>query len=138
MSAATVKTIVLPGYEIKVGDLQSSKYAYNLSLIHEGVSPVFMSVDNPDELDNWIAILQKYTKAEGTVRQKKISKLLPDEAPSKIVSQKVVAKVLVSEKKKGPVKADHNISGVKSLLEVSLEGLFIFYFSCFFVCMRVQ
>lgn len=113
LSSSTVKTVVLPGYEIKTGDLQSSKYLYNLSLQHEGVSPVWMSVENQEELNSWATVLSKYSRAEGTVRQKKISgKLLPGEAPSKIK--------VASKEKKGPVKANHNISGFKSTLEVCM------------------
>ncbi len=99
--------------------MQGSKYSNSLSLQHEGISPVWISVNSQDELDNWTVILHKYSRAEGNVRQKKISsKLLPDEAPSKILSHKVVSKAPMSDKKKGPVKANHNICGVKSSLEV--------------------
>ena len=117
-AAFTIKTVVLPGYEVKVGELRSTKYNYNLSLTHEGVSPVWMSLQNQDELDNWVNILGKYTRAEGVSRQKRISgKLLPDEGP-KVLPHKVSSKSVLGSKKKGPVRADHNISAIRAANEV--------------------
>ena len=77
-----------------------------------------MSVKNQEELDTWAAVLEKYTRVEGSVGPKKISgKLLPKEAPQKLLAHKVTSKTTGSMKK-GPVKADHKISGVKSAIEV--------------------
>lgn len=111
---------MLPGYEVNVGGLHSSKYLYNVSLHHEGVSPVWMSVNDQTELDNWTTIFEKYSRAEGSIRQKRISssKLLSNETPKKMLTQKVVSKISTGGKKRGPVKADHNISGVKAANEV--------------------
>lgn len=119
VSPSTIKTVVLPGYEVNVGELQSTKYAYNISLYHEGVSPVWMSVKNQEELDTWAGVLEKYTRVEGSVGPKKISgKLLPNEAPQKLLAHKAASKTSIGGMKKGPVKADHKISGVKSATEV--------------------
>lgn len=123
-SASTAKTVVLLGYSVNVGDLQSTKYAYNISLHHEGVSPVWMSVKNQEELDAWATVLEKYTRVEGSTSHGKVSgKLLPDES-SRSRGHKVTSRVSTLGKKKGPVKADHKISGVKSANEVFLVHLF--------------
>lgn len=125
-SSSTIKTVVLPGYEVNLGELQSSKYAYNISLHHEGVSPVWMSVKNQEELDIWAGVMEKYTRVEGNVSHKKISsKLLPNEAPPKLLAHKVASKTSTGSMKKGPVKADHKISGVKSVIEVSMQEYLI-------------
>lgn len=109
-ATATVKTVVLPGYEIIVGDLRSTKYGNNLVLKHEGISPVWMAVHDKEELEKWSNILERYTRAEGSAKQKKISgKLLPDET-SKLYSYKSSSKVLTGPLVKGPVRADHAIN----------------------------
>ena len=94
---------------MKIKELNSTKYLYNLSLTHEGVSPVRMALKDQDELDNWVKILGKFTRVEGANRQSKSnSKLLPDEAP-KVLSHKISSKSVAANKKKGPMKADHTI-----------------------------
>ena len=66
----------------------------------------------------WATVLEKYTRVEGNAGQKKISsKLLASETPAKI---KVSSKNGVGGSKKGPVKADHKISGVKQAIEVNI------------------
>lgn len=85
-----------------------------------------MSLKNQDELDVWAAVLEKYTRVEGGASHKKISsKLLPNEAPPKLVAHKVVSKGSTGGTKKGPVKADHKISGIKSAVEVSVYYIFV-------------
>lgn len=114
-STSTIKTVVLPGYEINVGELNSAKYCYNLSLHHEGVSPVWIAVQSQEELDRWVAILETYTRAEGSGRHRKISgKMISDKAATHKATSKMTSGV-----KKGPVKADHNISAVKVAIEVT-------------------
>ena len=63
-STSTIKTVILPGYELNVGKLNSAKYCYNLSLDHEGASPVWIAVETQEELDRWATILDTYTRAE--------------------------------------------------------------------------
>ncbi len=121
-AASTIKTIVLPGYDVKIGELHSTKYEYNLSINHERVSPVWISVDNQDQLNKWAEILDKYTRPEGASKQRKISnKLLPDEVAQ--VTQKVISKSVPASKKKGPVRADHSISAVRTANEVCVSAL---------------
>lgn len=58
--------------------------------------------------------METYTRAEGGSRHKKISgKWMPDSS----LAHKVIPKASVGGKK-GPVKADHNISGIKAANEV--------------------
>lgn len=77
-----------------------------------------MSVANKKELDIWASLLEKYTKVEGSVAPKKMSsKLIPSETKPKVLTHKVALKTSGGAKK-GPVRADHKISGVKSAFEV--------------------
>lgn len=64
-SPATVKTVVLPGYIIGVRELQSTKYANNLVLKHEGISPVWLAFSNPFDLEKWADIFSHYSRVEG-------------------------------------------------------------------------
>lgn len=106
-ATSTIKTVVLPGYSVEVGE------PHSLSLHHEGVAPVSMSVENQDVRDCWATILEMYTRAEGSTRNS--GKRVPDSA----LAPKATSKGPVTGvKKKGPVKADHNICGVKASNEV--------------------
>lgn len=93
-----------------MGELNDAHCPYNLSLHHEGVSPVSISVQNQDELHHWATVLEAYIRAEGSNRQRKISgKWMPDNT----LAHRLISKTS-NGGKKGPVKADHNISGVKA------------------------
>ncbi len=63
-SLVTIKTVVLPGYQIGVRELNSSKYAHNLVLKHGGVSPVWMAFTDQESLDKWADIFFHYSRAE--------------------------------------------------------------------------
>ena len=138
-ATATVKTVVLLGYDVKVSDLHGSKYPYNIVLKHDGISPVCMSVTDKEELDKWAKILEGYTRVEGSVKQRKVSgKLLPAET-SKVLSHKSPSKTLVghSTKGKGPVKADHAINTQRSAKEVCIYNYLccvVFETACGCVC----
>ena len=107
---STVKTVVLPGYEIKSEELHDANIPYNFTLFHEGISPVCVSVQNQDELGHWVTVLESYTRAEGSNRHTRSS--------AKSMADNSLAHKLVSKTsnggKKGPVKADHTISAVKA------------------------
>lgn len=122
-SDSTIKTVVLPGYKIVVGGLTSSKYKYNLSLSHEGIAPVWMSLNDQDELDKWVALLEMYTRAEGYIAQKRAGRKLLSGEPSRILTHHVTSKK-ATNRKKGPIKADHNLGAIKRVSEVC----FLYYF----------
>jgi len=63
-SVATVKTVVLPGYKVGVRELHSTKYANNLVLKHEGVSPVWLAFADHNDLQKWAEVFIHYTRAE--------------------------------------------------------------------------
>ena len=63
-AAATMKTVVLPGYKVGVRELHSTKYANNLVLKHEGVAPVWLAFADHLILEKWAEIFIHYTRAE--------------------------------------------------------------------------
>ena len=109
-SQSTVRTVVLPGYEVKQGEPQVTKRALTISLIHTGISPVYLSYSNQADFNQWLNVLEKYARAEGASKQlKKVSStkvlLHVDDTLKGLVPQKVST----GAKKKGPMKADHSI-----------------------------
>jgi hypothetical protein len=108
-AVSTIKTVVLPGYEIKLGELHDINFPYNLSLYHEGISPVYISVPKQEELQHWAAVLETYTRAEG------FKKIRSDNS----LAHKSALKT-ANGGMKGPLKADHSISGMKASDEVYL------------------
>lgn len=106
----------MPGYEIKLGEVGGGNYPHSLSLCHKGISPVSMSIKDKLDLDHWVRILETYTNAEGSSRHKRISgKWISDSA----LAHRAITKAS-NGGKKGPVKANHNISGVKATSEVRI------------------
>ena len=117
-SEATVKTICLPGYELKVIDPQVSKRPYTISINHPGISPVLLAANDQTDLNMWLFVLERGTKAELSSKSpKKVAStskvLLNDTTNVKVLSHKVTSKSSTT-KKKGPMKADHNIGKVKA------------------------
>lgn len=118
-SEATVKTICLPGYELKVIDPQISKRPYTISISHTGISPVLLAANDQADLNMWLFVLERGTKAEFTAKSSKkvasTSKILfSDTGNVKVLSHKVSSKSGAAAKKKGPMKADHTIGTVKA------------------------
>ena len=116
-SEATVKTICLPGYALKVIDPQVSKRPYTISINHTGISPVLLAANDQSDLNLWLFVLERGTKAECSSKSTKkvasTSKILLNDATSvKVLSHKVNSKSGTT-KKKGPMKADHSIGTVK-------------------------
>lgn len=111
-SQATVKTVVLPGYDIHVADPLTYKRQYAILLSHSGVAPVCLAVSDEHELNQWLTALDKGVRAEGS-KQKKTSKLLDD--PTKASNGKGSPRNSVV--KKGPMKGDHSISVPKVSLQ---------------------
>ena len=115
-SQATVKTVVLPGYDIHVADPLIYKRQYAILLSHSGVAPVCLAVNDEVELNQWLAVLDKGSRAEGMngkQAKKPSTKLLLDES-TKALTNKVSSSKNGASKKKGPMKADHSISTHKS------------------------
>ena len=117
-SEATIKTICLPGYELKVVDPQISKRPYTISINHPGISPVLLAANDQADLNMWLFVLERGTKAEHDGKSvKKVvsaSKILLNDATNvKVLSHKVSSKSGAT-KKKGPMKADHTIGTVKA------------------------
>lgn len=119
-SEATVKTICLPGYELKVIDPGVSKRPYTISVSHPGISPVMLAANDQADLNLWLFVLERGTKAELSSKSPKkvasASKILLDDSTTvKVLSHKVSSKSAASKKKgpKGPLKADHSIGTVK-------------------------
>ena len=123
-STATVKTVVLPGYEIHVADPLIYKRQYAILLNHNGVAPVCMAVNDELELNQWLSALDRGARAEGlnSKSEKRTSKPLLDEkalgSSAKVTSRGSVG----GSNKKGPVRADHTISTIKVSVCV-LNGL---------------
>ena len=116
-SEATIKTICLPGYELKVIDPQVSKRPYTISINHPGISPVLLAANDQPDLNMWLFVLERGTKAEcssskSTKRVSSTSKILLSDATN-VKVHKVPSKS-GSSKKKGPMKADHTIGTVKA------------------------
>lgn len=111
-SQATFKTVVLPGYEIRVADPLVYKRQYAILLYHSGVVPICLAVSDEMELNHWLSALDKGSRAEGLSgksAKKPGAKLLLDES-AKTVTAKVSTSKSGGASKKGPVKADHSIS----------------------------
>jgi len=107
-SQATVKTVVLPGYEICVADPLTVKRQWAIMLTHNGVAPVYLAVADEVELNMWLTALDKGSRAEGSGGAQPKQALLDDKSlPGKVSSRNG------SIKKKGPIKADHSITAVK-------------------------
>ena len=118
-SESTVKTICLPGYELKVIDPQVSKRPYTISVSHPGISPVLLAANDQADLNMWLFVLERGTKAELSSKSPKktgsSSKILLNEATNvKALSHKVTKSAGSSSKKKGPMRADHSIGTVKA------------------------
>ena len=111
-SQATVKTVVLPGYDIHVADPLTYKRQFAILLSHSGVAPVCLAVNDEVELNLWLAALDKGSRAEG-LNGKQAKKPLLDES-TKALTTKASSSKNGGSKKKGPMKADHSISTHKS------------------------
>ncbi len=125
-STATIKTVVLPGYDIHVADPLTCKRQYAILLNHNGVAPVCMAVNDNLELNQWLSLLDRAARAEGLNGNSSSGK--PERRASKTSLEEKTAlgggggKVAArnsgggGSKKKGPLKADHSIITLKVCL----------------------
>ncbi len=114
-SAATVKTVVLPGYDVHVADPLTYKRQYAILLSHSGVAPVCIAVNDELELNQWLSVLDKAARAEGlnpttnSKPERRSSKTSMDEKTSGGGKCNSGGNI----KKKGPIRADHTINALK-------------------------
>lgn len=120
-STATIKTVVLPGYDVHVADPLTCKRQYAILLSHNGVTPVCLAVNDELELNQWLSLLDKSARAEGL--KDATSSKQPERRSSRTsMEEKMIltggGKVTArgsngTGKKKGPLRADHSISTLK-------------------------
>ena len=125
-SEASLKTIVLPGCEVRCTDSQVNQQL-TVQIAHPDVPSVQLTVSDPSELKQWLHTLEQASREESRKQSRAENSLniVPGALPQKAS--------LRSAPRRGPLKADHTIkTQLVKLKEV--KSLFKIWLYTFLLC----